>query len=193
MFAELLRQCLGSTIELSAIQVMQLEQHFELLNKWNKTINLTSIHDPRAMVERHYCESLFLGTHLPKGRLAIADVGSGAGFPGIPVAILRPDCSLALVESHRRKCAFLREATHELPNVRVIAERVEVVSGSFEWATSRAVNYSDIEIALGKLAQHVAILGGQVMPNRQCFTWNTPIQLPWGRQRYLWLGSRRST
>ena len=192
MFAELLHQRLGSQIELSANQVMQLEKHFNLLNKWNKTINLTGIRDSQEIVERHYCESLFLGVHLPRGPLELADVGSGAGFPGIPVAILRPECSVALIESHQRKSVFLREATRELRNVRVILQRVEDVNQNFDWATSRAVKYSDIDMVLSKLAGHVAIFG-HIMPISDRFTWNTPIQLPWGRQRYLWLGTRRST
>ena len=133
MFAELLRQRLGSHVKLSANQVGQLEKHFNLLNKWNKTLNLTSIRDAGEIIERHYCESLFLGIHLPTGPLRIADVGSGAGFPGFPLAVLRPDCLVALVESHQRKSVFLREATRELRNIQVIAKRIEDVAETFEW------------------------------------------------------------
>ena len=193
MFAELLRQSLGSQVQLSRNQMAQLERHFDLLNKWNKTINLTGICSAREIIERHYCESLFLGSHLPGGPLRLADVGSGAGFPGIPIAILRPECSIALIESHQRKSVFLREVTRELPNVQVIAKRVEDVSQIFDWATSRGVKCSHIDVALSKLGENVAILGGQGVPTSDRFTWNTPIQLPWGRKRYLWLGTRRST
>jgi 16S rRNA G527 N7-methylase RsmG len=63
-----------------------LEKHFLLLQHWNRTLNLTSLKNPEEIVERHYAESLFLGAHLPAGNLSIVDVGSGAGFPGIPVA-----------------------------------------------------------------------------------------------------------
>ena len=90
MFAELLLERLDGVAVLSQDQVRRLEAHYELLLRWNKVINLTSVHKPAEAVERHYCESLFLGAHLPPGAFSIADIGSGAGFPGIPVAVLRP-------------------------------------------------------------------------------------------------------
>src|ERR1035437_3234294 len=111
MFADLLRQRLAGVVELSPGQVEALEAHYQLLLRWNRTLNLTSIKRMEEVVERHYCESLFLGTHLPQGGLRIADVGAGAGFPGFPVAVLRPDCSVTLIESHQRKAVFLREAS----------------------------------------------------------------------------------
>jgi 16S rRNA (guanine527-N7)-methyltransferase len=100
MFADLLRQRLAGIVELSPGQVEALEAHYRLLLRWNRTLNLTSIRKIEEAVERHYCESLFLGTHLPQDLLRIADIGSGAGFPGFPVAVLRPDCSVTLIESH---------------------------------------------------------------------------------------------
>ena len=104
---------------LSAEQEAVLEAHLELLMRWNRTVNLTAIRNREEAIERHYCESLFLGSRLPAGRLRIADVGSGAGFPGFPVAVLRPDCLVTLIESHQRKAVFLREAARQVGNVRV--------------------------------------------------------------------------
>ena len=193
MFAELLRQRLGSLVELSSFQLEQLKKHFELMERWNKILNLTSIQETAEVVERHYCESLFLGKELPAGALNIVDIGSGAGFPGIPVAILRPECPTRLVESHQRKSVFLREATRELPNVRVIPDRIEEVAETFDWAIVRAVKYADIEKSLTKLAFRVALLGGERCPSDRCFTWNEHIRLPWGTKRCLWLGTRSST
>src|ERR1700686_1014922 len=95
--------------------------------RWNKTINLTRIEGIEEAVDRHYAESLFLGANLPAGPLKIADVGSGAGFPGIPVAILRPEVAVSLIESHQRKGVFLKEATRRLQNVTVISKRAEHV------------------------------------------------------------------
>ena len=193
MFAELLRERLGSIIELSTLQIQQLEEHFGLLQRWNRVLNLTSVRKPEEMVERHYCESLFLATCLPHGNLRIADIGSGAGFPGIPVAIARPECSVTLIESHQRKSVFLREATRALANVDVLAMRAEQVAKTFEWVTSRAVRFSEIERVAAKLAPNMAILGSIEPPSATCFTWNTPISVPWGEQRKLWTGCRRST
>jgi 16S rRNA (guanine527-N7)-methyltransferase len=192
VFAELLRERIGSLIRLSTTQIDQLETHFELLNRWNKVLNLTSLRKPDEIVERHYCESLFLATHLPPGALRIVDLGSGAGFPGLPIAVARPDCFLTLVESHQRKSVFLREATRKLGNICLVPERAEDVSDRFDWATSRAVKFEAIESTMTKLAANVAVLAGEDLPGTR-FTWNTPIQLPWGRQRYLWIGVSRET
>ena len=60
----------------------------------------------------------------------------------------------------------------------------------FEWAVTRAVKFLDIERAVSRVADHVALLGGQEPPNGKCFTWNTPTQLPWGNRRYLWIGRK---
>lgn len=193
MFAELLRQRLGPLVNLSAFQVDQLQKHFELMLRWNKVLNLTSIDETAEIVVRHYCESLFLGMQLPTGALGIVDIGSGAGFPGIPVAILRPECSLTLVESHRRKSVFLREATRQLTNAQVIPKRIEDVTEMFEWGIMRAVNYKNVKQALSKIVLRMAILGGKERPSNQCFTWNDPIPLPWGTRHYLWVGRRSFT
>jgi len=192
VFAELLCKRISPIVELSPTQLNQLEHHYNLLAKWNRVLNLTGLHKLEEVVERHYCESIFLGVHLPFGTLSIGDVGSGAGFPGVPVAIMRSECQLSLIESHRRKSVFLRESTRELENVQVLPERVEHVSLRFDWVVCRAVLFSGIERSVAAISAQIAILGTE-QPADFCFTWNTPVQLPWGRQRYLWLGTRRST
>jgi 16S rRNA (guanine527-N7)-methyltransferase len=184
VFAELLRQRLGSLVELTPFQISQLEKHFQLLSRWNRVLNLTSIRTMEEAVERHYAESLFLGCHLPLGTLRIADVGSGAGFPGIPVAILRSDCPVTLIESHQRKSVFLREATREINNIHAISRRAEDVTERFDWVISRAVRHPAV------LASNMGFLGGEEAPLENSFTWNK-IKLPWGKHRFLWLG--RST
>jgi 16S rRNA (guanine527-N7)-methyltransferase len=192
VFAELLREKLREVAQLSPDQIEKLEQHYLLIIKWNRIFNLTSIHEEAEVVERHYCESIFLGTNLPAGNLRIADIGSGAGFPGFPVAVLRPECSVFLIESNQRKSVFLREATRAMRNIWVIAKRVEDVTEEFDWATCRAVKFSEVGGSGARISHFFALLSGVERPP-SCFTWNTPIQLPWGRQRYLWLGTRRST
>ena len=189
MFAELLRERLGSVIELPPLQIHQLEKHFDLLNRWNRVLNLTSLKKPEEIVERHYCECLFLATYLPHGSLRIGDIGSGAGFPGIPLAIAKPDYAVTLIESNQRKSVFLREAARELANVSVIPARAEEITETFDWVTSRAVRFSEIEKTVAKLTPNVAILGGAEAPSGNCFTWNSPVTLPWGNQRKLWVGS----
>ena len=182
---------------LSAEQEAALEAHLELLMRWNRTVNLTAIRSREEAIERHYCESLFLGARLPPGRLKIADVGSGAGFPGFPVAVLRPNCSVTLIESHQRKAVFLREAARKLPNVRVLAKRGEDVNETFDWAISRAVSYEDLASFLKNLAPNVDLLAGKERPPEAMgFRWDSPTRLPWGDQRFLWTGhvvSRETT
>ena len=158
---------------LSPQQLTLLEEHYQLLSRWNQKINLTRITGLPDAVRYHYCESLYLATRLPEGPLRIIDVGSGAGFPGIPVAIYRPECSVDLVESHQRKAVFLREAVRKLTNVRVLAQRAEVVSDSYDWTISRAVRPEDV-LKLN-LAPHVAVLGVE------------GESLPWGEKRALFM------
>jgi 16S rRNA (guanine527-N7)-methyltransferase len=193
MFADLLRQRLTGIVELSPGQVEAVEAHYQLLLRWNRTLNLTSIKRVDEAVERHYCESIFLGTHLPQGPLRIADIGSGAGFPGFPVAVLRPDCSITLIESHQRKAVFLREASRNLPNVRVLARRAEDVDEQFDWAISRAVSYKDLASFLKNLAPNVDLLtGGEEPPDGIGFVWESPIWVPWGGQRFLRTGHQKA-
>ena len=193
MFAELLLERLGSLVDLSPAQIAQLETHFQLLNRWSKVLNLTSLYEDEEIVERHYCESLFLGRHLPLSALRVADLGSGAGFPGIPVAVLRPGVSVTLIESNQRKSVFLREATRGVLNALVSPKRANTLTERFDWVISRAVKYSDISETLSKMSEHIALLAGEDTPSGNRFTWNTRIRLPWGNRRYLYLGTRRST
>jgi 16S rRNA (guanine527-N7)-methyltransferase len=137
-FSELLASEFSPYGRLQGEQLDRLERHYSLLTQWNKRLNLTRIVNLSDAVRLHYCESLLLGQHLPPGQLRVVDVGSGAGFPGIPAAILRPDCHFDLVESHRRKAVFLVEASRELPNARVLAQRAENCAPEYDWMISRA-------------------------------------------------------
>jgi 16S rRNA (guanine527-N7)-methyltransferase len=191
VFAEALAAKLSGIVTLSPEQAQALEGHYRLLERWNRTLNLSAITGLEESVERHYCESLFLGAHLPPGPLAIADVGSGAGFPGFPVAVLRPECSVTLIESHQRKAVFLREASRGLPNVKVLAKRAEDVREAFDVAISRAVSYKDLAKTLRALAPNAALLSGaEAPPAIMGFEWKEAVPLPWGRARFLWTGRR---
>lgn len=172
-FKELLVREFGPFGDLSESQLRSLELHYQLLLRWNRKLNLTRITDLREAVQLHYCESLYLAEFLPKGSLKVIDVGSGGGFPGIPVGIYRPDCSIDLVESHQRKAVFLTETVRQLglANVSVTAKRAQNVAGPYDWVISRAVNPDEV-LAL-RLAPDVAILG------------NTGQNLPWGENRAL--------
>jgi 16S rRNA (guanine527-N7)-methyltransferase len=106
----------------------RLLEYLSLMAKWNKTYNLTAVRDPLAMVSHHLLDSLAVLPHLRMPlEGALADAGSGAGLPGIPIAIARPDWHVVLAEANQKKAAFLRQATIELGlrNARVHDGRVE--------------------------------------------------------------------
>jgi 16S rRNA (guanine527-N7)-methyltransferase len=196
-FSELLRRYFSPVGRLSTAQVQQLQGHYRLLVRWNKVLNLTSVRDLEGVVVRHYCESLFCGLHLPPEAVWVLDVGSGAGFPGIPMAVERPDCRFTLAESHQRKAVFLREATRELGNVRVEARRVEGMAEHFDWVVARAVKWEGVLSAICRLGQWVALLVGEAeaerLAARRGVEWRAPIRLPWGERRVLLIGEVRST
>jgi chromosome partitioning protein len=133
VFAELLADRLEGICQLTPQQLNEFQAHYELLMRWNRVLNLTALGNLEDVVDRHYCESIFLALHLPPGPITVADIGSGGGFPGFPVAVLRTDSVVSLIESHRRKAVFLRESSRRLHNIRVIGKRVQEVDEVFEW------------------------------------------------------------
>lgn len=197
LFAGLLTERFSGVGKAPAAQVEQLYSHYQLLVRWNRVLNLTSIAELEEVVVRHYCESLFLGLHLPPESVSVLDVGSGAGFPGIPMAILRPDCRFTLAESHQRKAVFLREASRALDNVRVAARRGERIEETFDWVVSRAVDWKEVIPIATRLGRHVALLlsepdAGELFKTAGV-TWQAPIQVPWGKRQVLVLGQICST
>jgi 16S rRNA (guanine527-N7)-methyltransferase len=179
MFRELLTREFGPYGSLTVEQIGLLEAHYNLLVQWNTRLNLTRIDSIEEAVRLHYCESLFVGTRLPAGPLRMVDVGSGAGFPGMPISILRPECTVTLVESHQRKAVFLREASRNLKNVTVVTDRAENLGPEYDWLVSRAV--SPDEVLKLKLASNLALLvGSEAVPS---FDRREPI--PWGAGRFL--------
>ncbi len=114
----------GFKLRLDAGQLQLLGRHVDLLLKWNKTINLTAITDPDEVVEKHVLDSLAVVPLLPSGSLL--DAGSGAGFPGIPAAIARPQLEVVLVDSVQKKVAFLKNVLAELRLTNVKAQAVRL-------------------------------------------------------------------
>jgi 16S rRNA (guanine527-N7)-methyltransferase len=172
---------------LSESEVDQMVAHFDLLSRWNAKLNLTRIDSVEEAARRHYGESVFLARSLPAGSLRIADVGSGGGFPGIPIAIVRPECRVTLVESHKRKAVFLREATRRMTNVEVEKVRGAEVSQAFDWVVARAVAWEELERFVFRLAPRIAFLGGDVdIPG------SIRLALPWGDRRFLTIVSRET-
>ncbi len=177
----------GVSADATAARAMRL--HYELLRKWGRRINLTTVMDPARAARRHYGEAAFLHRELPPLASAV-DVGSGAGFPGIPFAILRPGTAVTLVESNRRKAAFLMEAAVGLPNVDVRDTRLSEWPDRAEWALLRAVSPTSVLRDLRSRVSAVAILGTRQPPDGPFGPWDGR-PLPWGREMRLWIGRAR--
>lgn len=131
-------------IDLSPSVTAALFRYLDLLLFWNRKVNLTAVRDPAEIVDRHFIDSLAVLPHIPPTARTLVDIGSGAGFPGAVIALARPDLSVSLVESIRKKTAFLEALRRDLPlpNVTVHALRAEDWSTRFplpEVAISRAV------------------------------------------------------
>ena len=191
-FRELLGRNLGGICQLSEVQFQHLYSHYQYLTRWNQVLNLTAVHNMEFAVTRHYSESIFAGLHLPSGRLSVADIGSGAGFPGVPMAIVRPDCLVTLVESHQRKAVFLKEVTRSLSNATVAPMRAEDLEQAFDWLVSRAVQPDSILDLVPKLARNVALLVGRRdatrLGSQNRYAWDLPVPLPWAQRTVLMSG-----
>jgi 16S rRNA (guanine527-N7)-methyltransferase len=158
--------------EIPANLLPQLSTYLDLLLKWNARTNLTSIRDPEEIVRRHFGESLFAARHLDPGITTLLDFGSGAGFPGLPIALLRPEIAVTLAESQNKKATFLREVIRTLTlTTEVWPNRVEAMPATrrFDVVALRAVD--DMETALPAAIARIA-------PNGQLAVLTTKANTP---------------
>lgn len=111
------------------------------LKKWNKAYNLTSIEDEKEIVIKHFIDSLLYLTFIPEKPLTVADVGTGAGFPGVPIAIVMPSLTITLIEPSWKKCAFLKNIKRilKLENIEIVKSKAEEVQSEFDIVVSRAL------------------------------------------------------
>lgn len=146
-------------MDLSPIARQQLLRYQALLAKWNRTYNLTAVRNPVEMISHHLLDSLVVAPHLPVHEGALADVGSGAGLPGIPLAIARPHWQVTLNDSSQKKAAFLRQAVIELGlrNVAIHEGRVE------QWRPAQQFAVV-ISRAFAQLARFIALCRHLVRP-----------------------------
>src|SRR5271157_3015854 len=142
---ETIRRALGEfKIEVESEQVVLIQQYISVLMRWNEKLNLTAIRNPLEILYRHFCESMFGASAIPVDKGRLADIGSGPGFPGIPLKIVRPELELFLVESNIKKGTFLAEVIRELEltNTRVLISRYEELSeelAPLDYVCSRAL------------------------------------------------------
>jgi 16S rRNA (guanine(527)-N(7))-methyltransferase RsmG len=137
-----------SSFGLEALTERQLDQcasHYELLCRWNPRVNLTRILEPLEAARFHYAESIFGARFIEEGR-TVLDIGSGAGFPAIPLAIMRPDLEVTALEANQKKSLFLKEVKDELglANLRIATARLEEFDWTaYELLTSRALEKAE--------------------------------------------------
>jgi len=176
--ATLLRQGLAAmNLALPAPSTDQLAEYLALMVKWNRVYNLTAVHDEARLVSYHILDSLSVLSHLSGA--SIVDVGSGAGLPGIPIAIARPDIRVALLDANHKKAAFLQEACAQLglDNARVVLERSEAYrpAQAFDTVISRA--FSDLTDFV-KLAGHLCAPEGVLLAMKGPYPHEEIAQLP---------------
>jgi 16S rRNA (guanine527-N7)-methyltransferase len=199
--AELLQPFLATP--LSPTRLNYISMYIDLLLRWNARINLTSVRQPEAIVTRHFGESLFAAHHLfpkPEEATSLIDLGSGAGFPGVPIKLWAPQLRLTLIESNHKKVAFLRQLarTTTLTDIDVFPGRAEAYAGPLaDVVTIRAVErFSSVLPIAARLVVpggRLALLIGQaqtaeataLLPSA---AWDAPVPLPLSSSRVLLIG-----
>lgn len=193
----LLEECGISPLD--AAKTGSFERYFLLLQRWNSRINLTAIRDDAGILRRHFVESIVCARALFIGISTLLDFGSGAGFPGIPIAICRPEIQVTLAESQNKKAAFLSEAVRVLGlTAKVHSVRAETLRAVFDCVTLRAVDKMEIAVqAAARLVRPggwlVLMTTGKELEALEAtagaeFAWAEPLPLPGGEDRILAIG-----
>ncbi len=199
----LISEVLGRfTVTLTPSQVQAVKIYIDKLLLWNQKVSLTSIKDPEGILSRHFGESMFAveKAGITDGRLA--DVGSGAGFPGLAVKILCPAVEITLIEPVTKKVAFLKEVVRSvnLSGVYFVRGRFEQLDrgqGSFDWVCSRALGghegivswANDCLLPTGSVLLWVGSKDAERISLSSGWRWDSFL-LPQSEKRYLLIGKR---
>lgn len=188
-------------ISLNSTQTRQVRDYTQLLVKWNQQLSLTTITDPVEIVARHFGESMSAARleDLQNGRLA--DLGTGAGFPGLALKIFRPNLQVVLIESNKKKCAFLAEVVRalKLDGVEILARRYEelpIQSLKVDFITARAIGdfRTLLSFAQRSLAPHGRVIlwvgydDSVKLSNSPAWIWMPPAHIPESRRRFIMIG-----
>jgi 16S rRNA (guanine527-N7)-methyltransferase len=190
-------------IEVLPEQIAAIQRYMALLLAWNEKINLTAIRDPLEMLYRHFCESMFAAVAVPLQAGRLADVGSGGGFPGLALKIIRPKLQVFLIESNVKKATFLAEVVRELElaDTRVLVSRYEELGEEItplDFVCSRALGEFDKFLGWAgseRVAAGQVILwtGGRDLDEIKKIKgwgWREPLPIPHSLQRFLLIGGR---
>ncbi len=188
-------------ISLSDDQIAKIKLYLGLLLNWNKVTNLTSVTDPVEIVSRHFGESMFATSLVSMENGRLADLGSGAGFPGLALKIACPQLEVTLIESSKKKCAFLAEVVRVLglTKVEILSRRFEDMRAGNNFAnfvTVRAVGGFPAILrwtrsALSRRGHLLLWVGGEDITNitnSKGWIWNPPERIPESQRRYILVG-----
>jgi 16S rRNA (guanine527-N7)-methyltransferase len=202
--------------ELSSAQLRSISTYIDILLRWNARMNLTAIREPEEIVTRHFGESFFTARHLFSFACSdasvpsvvadsrrVADIGSGAGFPGIPIKLWAPEISMTLVESNQKKATFLREVIRALTLTGIDVRNARAESmpqAAFDVVTLRAVERFELVLpiaaALVRPNGKLALLLGATQPSAAStilvdWKFSQPCPIPESRSRVVLIGNRR--
>jgi len=181
----------------------QFADYLSLYVRWNEKLNLSAIDDERGILSRHFIESIAVARNLPKEIATLLDFGSGAGLPGIPIALCRHEISVTLVESQTKKAAFLQEVVRILGlRTRIVAARAETLVAVFDCVTLRAVDRMPEAVSaavkmltpcgwLALMTTDRTLMQIELAAGEQ-IEWREPVRLPKSDSKVLGLGRRVS-
>jgi 16S rRNA (guanine527-N7)-methyltransferase len=188
-------------VQLSDDQIAKVQAYVPLLLKWNKLTSLTSITDPAEIVSRHFGESMYAATLLPVENGRLVDIGPGAGFPGLALKIFKPDLHVVLIESNKKKSAFLAEVVRALKLTEVEIHPVrfgDVRPGAdlANFITARAIGGFPALLrwsrsALSHRGHLILWVGGEditSIANSEGWIWNPPSRIPESQRRFILVG-----
>jgi len=191
-------------VRLSDVQTAQVREYVRLLLKWNQSVSLTSVLDPMEIVARHFGESMFVSCLIPVENCRLADLGSGAGFPGLALKIASPTLQVKLIESNKKKCAFLSEVVRSLAltHVEILSDRFEDIRTSNDFAeliTARALGgFTRIltwsKRALSPRGHLILWLGGEdssQVSSAPGWLWQPAVRIPDSQRRFILIGRPR--
>jgi 16S rRNA (guanine527-N7)-methyltransferase len=189
--------------ELDPELVERFRAYLSLVIRWNSRINLTAIRDREGILSRHFVESIACSHAVPAGVGTLLDFGSGAGFPGIPIALCRPEICVTLAESQGKKAAFLQEAVRTLGMAaKVYSRRAETIPSTFGCVTMRAVERMPAAVALaGRLISLdgwlIAMTTRAEFPSVEraagnAFAWRSAAGFAIGEERVIMVGQRKA-
>jgi 16S rRNA (guanine527-N7)-methyltransferase len=192
-------------IDANTDQIAQIQEYIRLLLVWNEKVNLTAIRDPLEILYRHFCESMFVTKVVELGQCRLADIGTGAGFPGLALKILLPQAQVVVVESNIKKATFLAEVVRALGirGAKVLASRYEELGdelGPIDFLLARALGEFEVFLKWGAServhARRVILWVGaadvEQMSKSPGWVWDPPVIVPHSLRRVLLVGTKKA-